>query len=49
VAAALQEPPCSAPAPPEIQGEALAFAGDGYMTVAEGIGATLWRATISDR
>jgi hypothetical protein len=43
VAAALQGTPCPAPAPPEIQGEALALDGDGYLTVAEGAGATLWR------
>jgi len=45
VAAALAEAPCPAPAPPEIQGEALALDEDGYLTVAEGAGATLWRVT----
>lgn len=44
LAAAFAAPPCAAPSPVEIQGEALAIRSDGgaYVTVSEGTSPTLW-------
>jgi hypothetical protein len=44
VAEALAGAPCVLPAPPEMQGEAIAWLprGEGYMTISEGIGATVF-------
>jgi hypothetical protein len=43
LATALLRPPCSAPAPLEAQGEAIALvpAGDGYVTASEGVGSPI--------
>jgi hypothetical protein len=49
LAGALARPPCDAPPPVEVQGEAIALdpGGRGYVTIAEGRAATVWRVTTS--
>jgi hypothetical protein len=42
LADALAGPWCAGPVPPEVQGEAIAWADDGYLTVAEGAGAAIY-------
>ena len=39
---ALAGPGCAGPVPPELQGEAVAWTGDGYLTVAEGAAARIY-------
>jgi hypothetical protein len=40
---ALAETPCTLPAPPEVQGEAVGFQWRNFWTISEGKGATLYR------
>ena len=44
----LQGVPCSAPAADEVQGEAIAFASWGYLTLSEGRGSSLFRYNQAD-
>lgn len=44
---ALASTPCTVPAPPEVQGEAVGFSGKDFWTISEGKGATVYRTKCS--